>query len=219
MKVEADKKLRVAIIEDSKTMLVTLKGLIGKTAGMEVCGTWESAEAALPKIHTCEPDVVLVDLELPGMHGHDCIRILSAVLPCAAFVVLTIHDDAECVFGAIEAGANGYLLKNSQHQEIIDGIHMAHKGGSPLSPAVASMVIRAFQKNPPKKPTVPLPSLSPRERQILDHLAKGSVPKEAAADLGISYETVRDYLKQIYQKLHVRSRTEAVLRYIDAKQA
>jgi len=219
MNLPTEKNLRVAFIEDSKTMMSILHKLIEKTPNMEVCGAWPSAEEALPQIHETAPNVVIVDLELPGMNGQDCIRILSAMLPSAALVVLTIHDHPEQVFGALEAGANGYLLKNSSHETIIDGILTAHRGESPLSPAIAGMVIRSFQKNPPKKPTVPLPSLSPRERQILELLAKGLVPKEAASELHISYETVRDYLKQIYQKLHVRSRTEAVLRFLDARHA
>ena len=128
--------------------------------------------------------------------------------------MLTVHEDASRVFGALQAGANGYLLKGSPPAAIVSGIHAAHRGGAPLSPEVAGLVIRAFQNTSPKKVPVPLPSLSPRERQILELLATGMAPKEAASELGLSYETVRDYLKQIYQKLHVRSRTEAVLRFL-----
>jgi DNA-binding NarL/FixJ family response regulator len=110
------------------------------------------------------------------------------------------------------------LLKGIPPAELVAGIHAAHTGGSPLSPAVANLVIRAFQRSPePAPPPIPLPSLSPRERQILELLAKGLVAKEAASELHLSYETVRDYLKTIYQKLHVRSRTEAVLRFLEAR--
>jgi DNA-binding NarL/FixJ family response regulator len=162
------------------------------------------------------PDVVVVDLELPGISGEDFIRALSAILPSAAFIVLTVHEDAERVFCALQAGANGYLLKGSPSAVIVSGIQAAKQGGAPLSPEIAGMVIRAFQDQSPKKARVPLPSLSPREHQILERLAIGMVPKEAEAELNISYETVRDYLKQIYKKLHVRSRTEAVLRFLEA---
>ena len=161
---------------------------------------------------------MVVDLELPGISGEDCIRALAAILPSAAFVVLTVHENAERVFGALQAGANGYLLKGSSPADIVRGIHAAHRGGAPLSPEIAGMVIRAFQKSSVKKPSIPLPALSPRERRILELLATGMAPKKAATELGISYETVRDYLKQIYQKLHVRSRTEAVLRFLEADQ-
>jgi DNA-binding NarL/FixJ family response regulator len=208
--------LRIALIEDDRTMRSLLEKLIAKQADLELCGAWGSGEAALAALNALRPDVVVVDLELPGISGEDCIRALAAILPSAAFVVLTVHENAERVFGALQAGANGYLLKGSSTEVIVSGIHAAHRGGAPLSPEVAGMVIRTFQKNRAKKPPIPLPSLSPRERQILELLATGMAPKEAAAELGISYETVRDYLKQVYQKLHVRSRTEAVLRFLEA---
>ncbi len=193
-----------------------LEKLIAKQADLDLCGAWGSGEEALAPLHVLRPDVVVVDLELPGISGEDCIRALAAILPCAAFVVLTVHENAERVFGALQAGANGYLLKGASSEVIVSGIRAAHSGGAPLSPEIAGMVIRAFHKSGGKKPSIPLPSLSPRERQILELLATGMVPKEAAAELRISYETVRDYLKQIYQKLHVRSRTEAVLRFLEA---
>lgn len=208
--------LRVAVIEDDRIMRALLEKLITKQPELDLCGAWGSGEEALAALHPLRPDVVVVDLELPGISGEDSIRALSAVLPCAAFVVLTMHEDAERVFGALQAGANGYLLKGSHSSVIVSGIQAAHLGGSPLSPEVAGMVIRTFKKNGGKKPPIPLPSLSPRERQILERLATGMAPKEVAAELDISYETVRDYLKQIYQKLHVRSRTEAVLRFLES---
>lgn len=209
--------LRVAVIEDSRVMRDLLGKLITKQADLELCGAWSSGEEALAALHSARPDVVVVDLELPGISGEDCIRVLSAILPCAAFVVLTVHEDVQRVFGALQAGANGYLLKGASSSVIVSGIQAAHRGGSPLSPEIAGMVIRAFQNQSTKKALVPLPSLSPRERQILERLATGMAPKEAAAELKISYETVRDYLKQIYQKLHVRSRTEAVLRFLESR--
>lgn len=208
--------LRVAVIEDDKITRTLLEKIISKQAGLELCGAWESGEDALAALRSLRPDVVVVDLELPGISGEDCIRAISAILPCTAFVVLTVHEDAERVFGALRSGANGYLLKGASKEVIVGGIHAAHRGGAPLSPEIAGMVIRAFQKSGGKKSPIPLPSLSPRERQILELLATGLANKEVAADLHLSYETVRDYLKQIYQKLHVRSRTEAVLRFLEA---
>lgn len=208
--------LRIAVIEDDKIMRKLLEKLIAKQADLELCGAWDSGEAALAALHALRPDVIVVDLELPGISGEDCIRALAALLPCTAFVVLTVHENAERVFGALQAGANGYLLKGSSTEVIVSGIHAAHRGGSPLSPEVAGMVIRAFQKTGAKKSPIPLPSLAPRERQILELLATGLATKEVAAEIHLSYETVRDYLKQIYQKLHVRSRTEAVLRFLEA---
>ena len=208
--------LRVGVIEDDRIMRAMLEKLITKQESLALCGAWATGEDALAALLPLKPDVVVVDLELPGISGVDTIRALSAILPGTAFVVLTVHEDAERVFSALKAGANGYLLKGSSLADIVNGILAAHRGGAPLSPEIAGMVIKAFQQTTPRKPPVPLPSLSPRERQILEILATGLVPKEAAAMLNISYETVRDYLKQIYQKLHVRSRTEAVLRFLEA---
>jgi len=210
--------LRVAVIEDECIIRNLLEKVIAKEADLEFCGAWATGEEALSALHGLRPDVVLVDLELPGISGEDCIRALADTLPCAAFIVHTVHEDAERVFNALQAGANGYLLKGLSPKAMVEGIHAAHRGGSPLSPEIAGMVIRAFKKDGVKKPSIPLPSLSPRERQVLELLATGLAPKEAAADLQISYETVRDYLKQIYQKLNVRSRTEAVLRFLEAEE-
>ncbi len=201
-------------------MRTLLEKLLKASPSCTLAGAWATGESALAALPAIRPDVILVDLELPGISGEDCLRALSGMLPSSALVVLTIHDDAARVFSALRAGANGYLLKGSPPAELIAGLQAAHAGGSPLSPAVASLVIRAFTNSPaPARAPIPLPSLAPRELQILELMAKGMAPKEAAALLHLSYETVRDYLKQIYQKLHVRSRTEAVLRYLEARPA
>ncbi len=209
--------LTVGLIEDDRVMRKMIEKVLASGDECELVGAWATGEEALAALSKLRPDVVLVDLVLPGINGEDCLRALSVMLPCSALVVLTAHDDAQSVFSSLRAGANGYLLKGSTHAELIGGIKAAYAGGAPLSPAVAGLVIREFKKDPlPAKTVIPLPSLAPRERQILEALARGRAPKEVAAELFISYETVRDYLKQIYQKLHVRSRTEAVLRYLEA---
>lgn len=207
----------MALIEDSEVTRKVIKELIGKESVFEFVGAWPTGEEALAGVSKLRPDVILVDLELPGISGEDCLRALSVVVPAAALLVLTSHDDPARVFASLSAGAHGYLLKDSPPEELISAIKAACMGGSPLSPAVAALVINAFKKGTAThKPVIPLPSLAPREQQILELLATGLVPKEAAARLSLSYETVRDYLKQIYRKLHVRSRTEAVLRYLEA---
>lgn len=212
------RSLRIGIIEDESIIRRMLEKLVAKQPGFALVGSWETGEAALAALASLRPDVIIVDLELPGISGEDCLRALSGMMPATALVVLSVHDDPERVFASLRAGANGYLLKGTPPAELVAGIVAAHTGGSPLSPAVANLVIRAFQRSPePAPPPIPLPSLSPRERQILELLAKGKVAKEAAAELFLSYETVRDYMKQIYQKLHVRSRTEAVLRFLEAR--
>ena len=208
------------MIEDNSVTRKLMEKLLNKHPDCTFAGGWSTGEEALVALSKLRPDVVIVDLELPGISGEDCLRALSVMLPCTALLVLTVHDDAARVFASLRAGANGYLLKTSSSRELVAGIKAAYAGGSPLSPAVAGLVIQAFKKTPnTTKPIIPLPSLAPRERQILESLAKGMAPKEVAAELFLSYETVRDYLKNIYQKLHVRSRTEAVLKYLEAGQS
>lgn len=209
--------IRVVLVEDDRTTRSLFQKLIEKSGNMEFCGAWASGEDALRQIQDLRPDVVVVDLELPGISGEDCIRALAALMPGAAFLVLTVHESPDKVFGALQSGASGYLLKGSTPAAILEGIMAVHRGGSPLSPDIAGLVIRAFQKSEPRKSEIPLPSLAPREREILELLATGHVPKEIASALGISYETVRDYMKHIYRKLHVRSRTEAVLRLLESR--
>jgi DNA-binding NarL/FixJ family response regulator len=207
--------LLVAVIEDDPTLRLFLQKLISKPSSqMTFSGAWESAEAAAKPLLEMRPDVVVVDLELPHMCGMDLIRHLSPRMPATAFVVLTIHDDPQKVFAALRAGASGYLLKSSKPTEVIAGIRQACTGGAPLSQEIARLLIHSFQ-DPAKTARKRMPGLTPRESQILEMLAQGKVPKEVADKLGLSYATVRDYLKAVYSKLHVRSRTEAVIKYLD----
>jgi DNA-binding NarL/FixJ family response regulator len=213
--IPALKTLRVAVVEDDATLRLFMKKLIQKPSnGFEFVGAWESAEEAVKPIIESKPHVIVVDLELPKVSGMELIRQLSPRLANTAFVVLTIHDNPDKVFTALRAGANGYLLKTAKPNEIAAGIRQASEGGSPLSPDIARLLIKSFQEPaaPQKKE---IPGLTPRESQILERLAQGMVPKEVGYDLGISYETVRDYLKAVYAKLHVRSRTEAVIKYLE----
>lgn len=212
---ESARKLGVAVIEDDPTLRLFVQKLIEKKdSGFEAAGSWETAEDAVPELLQSKPDVVLVDLELPKTSGMELIKHLSPHLPNTAFVVLTVHDDPSKVFAALRAGANGYLLKGTKPSEIAAGIRQAAEGGAPLSGDIARLLIQSFQE-PAKPERKKIPGLTPRETQILELLAEGKVPKEVGHDLGISYETVRDYLKSVYAKLHVRSRTEAVIKYLE----
>ena len=209
------KPLRVAVVEDDATLRLFMQKLIRKASnGFEFAGAWETAEEAVKPIIDSRPHVVVVDLELPKISGIELIRQLSPRLIETAFVVLTIHDNPEKVFDALRAGASGYLLKSAKPQEIVAGIRQASEGGAPLSRDIARLLIKSFQvpATPQKKD---IPCLTPRESQVLERLAQGMVPKELAYDLGISYETVREYIKSVYVKLHVRSRTEAVIKYLE----
>ena len=209
------KPLRVAVVEDDPTLRLFMKKLIQKAAhGFEFDGAWATAEEAVKPIIDSRPHVVIVDLELPKISGIELIRQLSPRLIETAFVVLTIHDDPAKVFEALRAGASGYLLKSAKPNEIAAGIRQASEGRAPLSQDIARLLIKSFQTpaTPQKKD---IPCLTPRESQVLERLAQGMVPKELAHDLGISYETVREYIKAVYSKLHVRSRTEAVIKYLE----
>ena len=210
--------LQVAVVEDDKTLRLFLEKLILKMDhGFEFAGAFESAVAAVPRLQS-RPDVVVVDLELPGVSGIEMIKQMAPRMPTTAFIVLTIHDDPNQVFAALRAGAHGYMLKSARPAEIAVGIRQASEGGAPLSQDIARLLIQSFQE--PAKPAEKkeMPGLTPREGQILERLAKGMAPKEVAHDLSLSYETVRDYLKAVYQKLHVRSRTEAVIKYLEHTQ-
>lgn len=213
---ETLKPLRVALVEDDTTLRLFMEKLLQqKGHGFEFVGAWGSAESAMDPIIALKPDVVVVDLELPDMSGADLIRSLSVKLIGSAFVVLTVHDNPKKVFDALRAGANGYMLKGTKPSEIVSSIRAASEGGAPLSQEIARLLIQSFQ-DPVKFEKKNLKDLTGRETQVLECLAKGKVPKEVATELSLSYETVRDYLKTIYQKLHVRSRTEAVIKYLQS---
>lgn len=212
---------RVAVIEDDKVLLSLLERLLRKQPDFEFVGAWPCPEQALVELPATKPDIVIVDLNLPVMSGDACIRKLSPLLPDTAFVVLTVHGTEEHVFCALRAGASGYLLKSSPPTEILLGLRSIREGGAALSPAVASMVISKFRTPLAQQANTSevLPHLSPRELQLLELLAAGRAAKEAASDLNLSYETVRGYLKKIYQKLHVRSQTEAVVKFLSCRPA
>ena len=209
------KTLRVAVVEDDETLRLFMQRLIERTGnGFEFAGAWETAEEAVKPLVENRPHVVVVDLELPRTSGIEFIRQLSPRMIETAFVVLTVHDDPDKVFEALRAGASGYLLKTARPTEIVAGIRQASEGGAPLSQGIARLLIKSFQ-TPAAPRKKDIPSLTPRESQIIERLAQGMVPKEVAHDLGISYETVREYTKSVYAKLHVRSRTEAVIKYLE----
>lgn len=206
--------LKVGLIEDDPIIRMFLIELINRRPeNFECIGAWESAEAAVNPCLKHSPDVMLVDLELPGASGIELISEVSQHLVNTAFLVITVHDDPDRVFSALRAGATGYLLKTTHSSDIAEGIVEAANGGAPLSKDIARLVIKSFNE-PDRVIEKKMPGLTPRESQVLHLLAEGLVPKEVSAQLGISYETVREHLKSIYRKLHVKSRTEAVIKYL-----
>lgn len=199
----------VAIVDDNADVCASLERVIAETENCRCVCSSRNAENALQAIPKLRPNVVLMDIELPVVSGIECTARLKRLLPQTRILILTVYKDREKIFRALEAGANGYLLKRSTSEEIVRAITDVREGGAPMSAEIAAKVVEHFHRPTP----TPLTSLTKREDEILGLLAKGYVGKEIAAALGISYETVRGHLGNIYDKLHVRSRTEAVIKY------
>jgi DNA-binding NarL/FixJ family response regulator len=204
--------IRVSLVEDDERVRASLADLI-QSSELCVCagvsGTGEEALAGLPRQR---PDVVLMDINLPRMSGVECVRKLKAILPGVFVIMLTVYEDSDQIFGALEAGASGYLLKRTAPEGILSAIQEVFQGGAPMSSYIARMVVQSFQKNSPSSESKL--DLTEREQQVLKYVAKGYINKEIAEALGVSPETVRSHLKNIYEKLHVRSRTEAAMHYL-----
>jgi DNA-binding NarL/FixJ family response regulator len=201
----------VCIVEDNEPVRQLLVRAL-RQAQFRCLGSYANGEAALAAIPKLKPELVIMDINLPGMDGIECTRALRAAVPGLTVLVLTEHDDSERVFGALQAGAVGYLLRqDTGPDKLAQAIDEALRGGSPMSPPIARRVVRFFVRS---TPAVVRANLSPREHQVLDCLAEGWLYKQIADRLGISIDTVRRHLKNIYRKLEVNSRTEAVVRYL-----
>lgn len=204
--------INVAIVEDIEDIREGLAGFINSAEGFRCVATYGCAEAALAELPDLEPDVVLMDIGLPGMSGIECIRRLKAQETAMQIMMLTIYEDDEKIYNSLAAGATGYILKKTPPVRLLEAIQDLHNGGSPMSPQIARKVVQTFQHHQTSSPA--LASLTNREQEILSYLAKGHLYKEIAATLSISVETVRTHLHKIYKKLHVHTRTEAVLKHL-----
>lgn len=205
--------VRVAIVEDHHELRESWRAIIGSAPDLRCVADFATAEAALREIPVVRPDVVLMDINLPGMSGIECTRLLRDKLPQLQVLILTVYEDSERIFEALEAGASGYLLKRTSAEQLLLAILEVRNGGSPMTSEVARKVVQSFRK-PARSKAAEAAKLTPREEEILKLLAQGYVTKEVADKLGISYHTSQTHLKNIYYKLHVRSRTEAVLKYL-----
>lgn len=201
----------VSIVEDDERIRCSLVQLIETAPKFRCLGAYGSAEEALKQIPNNPPEVVLMDINLPGMSGVECVRHLKAAMPMIRVVMLTIYNNDDLIFQALEAGASGYLLKGMSSDKVLEAIDEVKRGGAPMSSYIARKVVQSFQK--PRPLCRESENLSQRERQVLDYVAKGYINKEIADALSIGLETVRSHLKSIYDKLHVRSRTEAVMKH------
>lgn len=195
--------ISVAIVEDDAGARAAIAAIIAAADGFVLRGTYASAEEAIAALPGLDPDAVLMDIQLPGMNGIECVRKLKEQLTDTDFVMLTAMDDEESVFRSLGAGATGYLHKHSSPQDILDGIREVRGGGSAISPGIARLVVRSFQ---PKSE----PGLSGRESEVLAKLCEGENYRSIADALFISANTVKAHIKNIYGKLHVNTRAEAV---------
>lgn len=205
----------VAIVEDDAGIRDNLKALLNGSPGYRCVCVCSSAERALVEIPHCRPDVVLMDINLPRMSGIECVARLKAKIPDVLVLMLTVYDDGDSIFRALKAGASGYLVKRLASDKLLDAIEEVCEGGSPMSCQIARKVVQFFHQAGPSEKVSE--NLSPRELEILDLLVAGRFFKEIADRLGISGETVRTHVNHIYRKLHVRSRTEAVVKYLRTK--
>jgi DNA-binding NarL/FixJ family response regulator len=205
---DLQEKIKVVIVEDDKEMREGLESIVRFHPALECLATYPSAEEALDHILSNIPDIVLMDIHLPGISGIECVRKLKPLLLSSQFMMCTVYEDNENVFDSLCAGATGYLLKNSPPGMITDAIIDLYHGGSPMSSVIARKVINAFQ--PALAQNTDMGKLTRREREMLDLLAKGYRYKEIADQLFISFETVRTHIHNIYEKLQVQSRTEAL---------
>jgi DNA-binding NarL/FixJ family response regulator len=202
----------VAIVEDEKTVRDGLKLLIDGTEGYKCVALYPNAEEALRGIFDSNPDVVLMDIHLPGISGIECVRRLTKQDPDFQIVMLTVYEDDEGIFKSLAAGAQGYILKKTPPVKLLEAISEVYTGGSPMSSQIARRVVDFFQTK--EVATKQTEKLTEREQEILSFLSKGYRYKEIADVLCISIETVRTHIRNIYEKLHVHSRTEALLKYL-----
>lgn len=209
----AEKPRTLAIVEDDSELRGTLADLISTSATWTVSHRFPNAETALAALLENPTDIVLMDIQLPGMSGIECVAKLKAKHPAIKVLMLTVYDNSERVFEALAAGASGYLLKRDVPTRLLESLDEAMSGSSPISSAVARHMFQHFLAQVPS-PAGEDWNLTKRETQILEHLVAGSLYKEIAYDVGISLQTVRFHLHNIYNKLHVRTRTEAVVKYL-----
>lgn len=203
--------IAVSIVEDDAEARKILANWVSRASGFKLAGEWGDGESALESLPQKNPNVVLMDINLPGMSGVEAVRKLKPLLPSTQFVMLTVYEDADHIYSALAAGATGYLLKQTPRQELLAALEEVHRGGSPMTSNIARKVVQSFRHTPAVGPEDD--GLSPREQEVLELLARGYLYKEIAERLAISVPTVNTYVRRIYEKLHVRSRAQAVAKY------
>jgi DNA-binding NarL/FixJ family response regulator len=203
----------VSIVEDDASIRRILTGWINRAEGFRCHTVHGTAESALAKLQEEAPRIVLVDINLPGQSGIECVRRLKVAMPDTQFVMLTVYEDTAHIFDALKAGASGYLLKRTPCAELIAALKQVHEGGSPMTSYIARKVVQSFYQTP--SDAFQVEDLSPREREVLELLARGYYYKEITEVLGLSMSTVNTHVRHIYEKLHVHSRSQAVAKFTD----
>ena len=207
------KDCTISLVEDNLPLAEELQALFDSQPDMKVLDVFHSAEMALQGLPSRVPDLLVVDIRLPGMNGVELIGALKPVFANLPILVLTMYDESDLIFDALKAGASGYLLKRATGEELCEAVRQIQRGGAPMSPSIARKVVQSFQA-PASVPHQDIARLSPREEEILGLLANGALYKEIAGTLGISLDTVRTHLRRIYEKFHVHTRTEAVVKFL-----
>jgi DNA-binding NarL/FixJ family response regulator len=208
--------IRVAIVEDDAGIREGLAEMLHRIPDCRVVGVFSDGKAAVDGLRPLKPHVVLTDINMPIMDGVECVRILSETMPDTEFVMLTIYEDTDTIFKALEAGACGYLLKPVSLEALANAVRDASTGGAPMTSSIARQVVRYFTARRSARPMDPETQLGPREEDVLRSLSRGDTYIEIATQLGISYSTVHTYIKRIYQKLHVHSRGQAVAQFLSS---
>lgn len=203
----------VSIVEDQAGTREGLSKLFSRAPGVTLLHAYASGEEAVAGIPAERPQVAVVDINLPGMSGIECVSRLKRSYPELKVLMLTTYEESDLIFNSLRAGANGYLLKNMPAEELVQAVQQVNAGGAPMSMQIARKVVAHFHQNP--QPSDELARLSARESEILRLLARGCLYKEIADELGISMSTVRTHIHSVYEKLHVQSRTEAVVKFLD----
>jgi len=210
--------ITVSIVDDEPKLRESIATFVNGSAGFKCVSSYGSATDALKRLPADKPDVVLMDINLGEISGIECVEKLKNQFPDMQILMLTVYEDTEKIFRALAAGANGYLLKRSSPTKLLAAIREVHSGGSPMTSSIARKVVASFQKQKPAADSAEerTGQLSPREQAVLEGLAKGWTYKQLASELDISIDTIRTYIRRIYEKLHVQSRTEAVAKYLQS---
>jgi DNA-binding NarL/FixJ family response regulator len=204
------RKIRIVIVEDLEEVIEGLSAFIKQDDALQLVAAFRTAEAAALELPLLKPDIVIMDINLPGMTGIECIRQVKKVTPEIQFMMFTVYENNDQVFEALKAGASGYLLKKTAPLQIMESVKELYEGGSPMSAAIARKLVSVFVDQNKTTPAPEAAVLTPREKEVLELVAKGLLYKEIAEQLSISFHTVRQHIGKIYEKLHVQNKTEAI---------